>query len=73
MFIDWKSGHLNYIPVSPCSIRFKYHDKISDNEEDRGVDYTDIDDATVMVIKLAGQPSAIDKQSYLAINESSDQ
>lgn len=73
LFIDWKAGHLTYTPIAPTKIHFKYHDKIRDNGIERGVDYTDIDDCSAMVLELAGQPSAIDEQSYLAVMGRSDQ
>jgi len=72
LFVDWKAGHLQYTTINPANVYWKYHDKIIDNGIERGVDYTDIDDCTAMVIKLAGQPAKIDTNSYLAVMGRSD-
>lgn len=53
MLLGWVGGHLKYSLVSPTSINFIYHDTIKDDGVDRGVDYTEIEDATAVVIRLS--------------------
>lgn len=70
LLIQWAGGHLNYRAFSPSCIYAKFHDTITDEGEERGVDYTDLEDATVVVIKTNsvrgdGQ-SRPDLSSYVA-------
>jgi hypothetical protein len=77
MLISWAGGHLNYRAFSPSCIYAKYHDTITDEGEERGVDYTDLEDATVVVIETNsvrgdGQ-SRPDLSSYVAFFGRSDE
>jgi hypothetical protein len=51
LLLSWSSGHLTYNPFSPACLYAKYHDFISDNSEPRGVNYKDLEDATVVVVE----------------------
>jgi len=53
ILLSWSAGHMTYRPFSPACLYAKYHDTIFDGGEERGVDYTDIEDASVVVIKLS--------------------
>ncbi|MCP4677711.1 MAG: hypothetical protein GY854_19780 [Deltaproteobacteria bacterium] len=80
MMIDWRggadTGHLKYRAFSPSCIRAVFPDEVIDNGVARGVDYTDIEDASMVSIQLASGTStgttASDKQQYLAIFGRSD-
>lgn len=76
MLINWAGGHLQYRTFSPSCIYAKYHDTIMDEGEERGVDYTDLEDATVVVIETNsvrgdGQDRS-DLSSYVAFFGRSD-
>jgi hypothetical protein len=51
LLISWSSGHLTYSPFSPACLYAKYHDFVLDNDEARGVDYKNLEDATVVVVE----------------------
>lgn len=77
MLIQWAGGHLNYRAFSPSCIYAKYHDTITDEGEERGVDYTDLEDATVVVIETnsvrGDDQSRSDLSSYVAFFGRSDE
>ncbi len=73
-YTSWKGGHLQYHVVNPTCLYTIYHESITDNGEDRAVDYGQIEDATVVVLRLSGSLTAApDKQQYLAIFGRSEQ
>ena len=68
MLVTWVGGHLQYHVVNPTSFSAIFHEDILDNGERRAVDYSQIEDATVVVIRLSGSLNAApDKQQYLAM------
>lgn len=68
VFVGISGDHLKYHVVSPSSFNAIYHATINDGGTDRAVDYSEIEDATVIVLKLS-DPISVDptKQQYLAI------
>lgn len=68
VLVDWIGGHLKYRLVSPTAVNAIFHETIEDNGVERGVDYSELEDATAIVIRLA---DSIDvdpgKSQYLAI------
>jgi len=68
LLVTWVGGHLQYHVVNPTSFSAIFHEDILDNGERRAVDYSQIEDATVVVIRLSGSlDAAPDKQQYLAM------
>ena len=79
LWVDWRggeTGHLKYRAFSPSCIRAQYGASVIDNGVERGVDYTDLGDASMVSIQLASGTdtgtTAADKQQYLAIYGASD-
>lgn len=74
LFVDWIGGHLKYHVVVPSCFYAIYHQTITDNGDERAVDYGEIEDATAIVIKMAGSLKAHPtEQQYLAIFGRSDE
>jgi len=68
LFVTWVGGHLQYHVVNPTCLYAIYHESIIDNGEERAVDYSQIEDATAIVLRLSGSLSAApDQQQYLAM------
>ena len=72
LFVDWQADQHAYKAFSPTCVKFKYHDQILDNDNLRGVDYSVIEDCSVMSIELSSLSSTIDEKSFLAIMGRSD-
>ncbi len=72
VLIRWHGGHLKYKPFSPACLYAKYSESgtIIDDGEERGVDYTDLEDATVVVVKLSetsgGTSSDAENSQFIA-------
>ena len=74
VYVDWRSEALKYQAISPAAIYTIYHREINDTGVTRGVDYTEIEDATAVVIMLADSIfAAPDQNQYLAIFGRSEQ
>jgi hypothetical protein len=54
VYVDWVGGHLKYHVVSPACFYALYHETILDNGEPRAVDYSEIEDATAIILQLSG-------------------
>ena len=73
LLVDWVSDHLKYRVVSPTVVNTIFHDSIVDNGVERGVDYSELEDATVVVIELSTDADSNNtNQQYLAIFGRSD-
>jgi hypothetical protein len=66
--ISWSSGHLTYNPFSPACVYARYHDFVMDEGEPRGVDYKNLEDATVVVVETiqASTNTSADQSQFLA-------
>jgi hypothetical protein len=69
LLVNWSGGHLTYTPCSPSCVHITYGDKVIDNGEERGPDYTSIEDAIRVVIELNTLVDTAyrDQRQYLAI------
>jgi len=71
LFVSFVGGHLQYKAFSPSCLHAIYGDTIVDNGEERAPDYTDLEDAVVVVLELNNgsqtNTTAADQQQYLAI------
>jgi len=71
LMVSWQGGGLRYMALSPSCMYAIYHDEIVDEGIARGVDYTDLEDATVVIIRVSDTRSAESfdpsRGSYLAI------
>lgn len=77
MLTSWQGGGLRYNAFSPACLYAIFQDEILDDGEPRGVDYTDIEDATVVIIQLArstdGRIANASDNAYMAFFGRSDQ
>jgi hypothetical protein len=68
LYIDIRGKYLKYHVVSPSCFHAIFHSTISDSGIDRAVDYSEIEDATAVVLRLSDRVSSdVTKQQYLAI------
>jgi hypothetical protein len=71
MLVSWSGGHLKYQAFSPACIYAKFGTSVTDDGIERGIDYTDIEDAICVVIKLnsgtVDGTIAANQNQYLAI------
>jgi len=73
LLITYSSSGLKYQAFSPTCLYAKYHDNIMDEGQWRGVDYSDLEDATMVVVRLSGSGGSIESSQYLAIFGRSDE
>jgi hypothetical protein len=66
VYIDARGDHLKYHVVSPTCLYAIYGDTIVDSGVERAVDYSEIEDATAIVLQLNDKSDPV-KQQYLAI------
>lgn len=71
LLVSWSGGHLFYSPFSPACLYAKYHDQILDDGVLRGVNYKDLEDASVVVVETntvrGDAQDRPDQNQYLAI------
>ena len=65
LHIDWSGGHLVYKAFSPTCIYALFGDSIIDGGVERAVDYTNIEDAAVVVVLLSSQRNANDANPHI--------
>jgi len=53
LMIASQGGTLRYMPFSPSCMYAMYHDEVYEEGQLRGVDYTDIEDATVVIVQVS--------------------
>jgi len=66
----WGGRTLKYDAILPSDIKFVYGSVIVDDGVERGIDYTDIEDASAVIIRTASNKGSVDgtpdKQAWLA-------
>ena len=71
LMIASQGGGLRYMPFSPSCMYALYHAEVIEDGQVRGVDYTDIEDATVVIVQVSekrdGNVSNVNEAAFLAI------